>query len=191
MCVSWLNLFAVSDELSCTLLTRAKTRALSLYCCGKCRLVMTHILRYHKQRTQDGETALMYAASRGHVDCARLLVGAGADKDARCNVRGLRCCSAVVRKLVLFCADSFDDAISPFVFQEFISPASVHCVALHFASTVRMYDCCNCIAQNGWTALMWAAKKRHIDCARLLLDGGANLEAKNNVGISAAVLSNC
>ncbi len=38
---------------------------------------------------QDGETALMYAASRGYVDCARLLMDAGADKDAQCNVRDL------------------------------------------------------------------------------------------------------
>jgi hypothetical protein len=29
----------------------------------------------------------MYAAGRGHADCARLLIDAGADKDAKNNVR--------------------------------------------------------------------------------------------------------
>ena len=34
---------------------------------------------------QDGQTALMWAAEKGHADCARLLLDAGADKKAKCN----------------------------------------------------------------------------------------------------------
>ncbi len=41
--------------------------------------------------SQTGWTALMRAAARGHADCARLLIDAGADKDARNNVRVGRC----------------------------------------------------------------------------------------------------
>ena len=41
-------------------------------------------------RAQDGRTALIYAAANGHADCARLLLDAGADKEAKCNVRVLR-----------------------------------------------------------------------------------------------------
>ena len=37
---------------------------------------------------QDGRTALLWAASEGHLDCARLLLNAGADKDIVNNVRG-------------------------------------------------------------------------------------------------------
>ena len=38
-------------------------------------------------RTQDGDTALMWAAANGHTDCVRALVGAGANKDATNKVR--------------------------------------------------------------------------------------------------------
>jgi hypothetical protein len=37
--------------------------------------------------SQYGYTALMYAAVRGHADCLRLLIDAGADKDTKSNVR--------------------------------------------------------------------------------------------------------
>ncbi len=36
---------------------------------------------------QSGLTAVMYAAAHGHLDCARLLLDAGADKNAKDNVR--------------------------------------------------------------------------------------------------------
>jgi ankyrin repeat protein len=36
-------------------------------------------------------TALMLAAHNGRADCVRLLIDAGADKNARNNVRGGRC----------------------------------------------------------------------------------------------------
>jgi hypothetical protein len=38
-------------------------------------------------RVQFGMTALMPAASNGHADCARLLLDAGADKEAKDKVR--------------------------------------------------------------------------------------------------------
>jgi hypothetical protein len=40
---------------------------------------------------QDGYTALKGAAANGHADCVRLLIDAGADKDAKINVRVGRC----------------------------------------------------------------------------------------------------
>ena len=36
-------------------------------------------------------------------------------------------------------------------------------------------------AQSGWTALIFAAEKGHVDCARLLIDTGADKDARNNV----------
>jgi hypothetical protein len=41
-------------------------------------------------QTQDGWTALISAAQEGHTDCARLLVKAGANKEAKNNVRDVR-----------------------------------------------------------------------------------------------------
>ncbi len=34
-------------------------------------------------------------------------------------------------------------------------------------------------AQNGWTALIYTAAQGHAECARLLLDAGADTEAKD------------
>jgi hypothetical protein len=36
---------------------------------------------------QGGYTALIWAAQEGHTDCARLLIDAGADKNAKIDVR--------------------------------------------------------------------------------------------------------
>ncbi len=38
-------------------------------------------------RSQDEDTALMHAVRWGHADCVRLLLDAGADKEAQDNVR--------------------------------------------------------------------------------------------------------
>ncbi len=37
--------------------------------------------------SQFGSTALIYAAACGHADCVRLLIDAGADKEATADVR--------------------------------------------------------------------------------------------------------
>jgi ankyrin repeat protein len=37
---------------------------------------------------QNGSTALMHAAAEGRTDCVQLLLGAGADINAKANVRG-------------------------------------------------------------------------------------------------------
>ncbi len=38
--------------------------------------------------TQEGDTALIWAALNGKIDCVRLLVEAASDKEAKDNVRG-------------------------------------------------------------------------------------------------------
>jgi ankyrin repeat protein len=43
------------------------------------------------------------------------------------------------------------------------------------------------LSQDGWTALMLAASRDRVDCVRLLLDAGADKEAKNDVRASAVV----
>jgi hypothetical protein len=40
--------------------------------------------------TQEGMTALLYAASKGHTSCVRGLVIGGADKEAKNNVRAFQ-----------------------------------------------------------------------------------------------------
>ncbi len=61
-------------------------------------------------------------------------------------------------------------------------PTFFRCVACGGGGTLEMH------AQNGRTALFYAAIKGHAECVRLLLDAGADKEAKNNVrGRSAHV----
>lgn len=40
--------------------------------------------------SQSGFTALRFAASRNQIECMRLLINAGADKDVKCKVRAGR-----------------------------------------------------------------------------------------------------
>ena len=45
---------------------------------------------------------------------------------------------------------------------------------------------CVCVREQcGWTALFLAAFEGHADCARLLLDAGADMNAKDDVRASA------
>ncbi len=54
--------------------------------------------------TQDGYTALIHAASNGHAACVRLLLDAGADKEAKDNVRVICCvCCACVYSFCVPC----------------------------------------------------------------------------------------
>jgi hypothetical protein len=52
-------------------------------------LKYSHIVCCGDSDAQGGETALMLAAAYGHADCVRLLIDAGADKEAKNIVRSL------------------------------------------------------------------------------------------------------
>ena len=51
-------------------------------------------------RAQNGDTALAWAADRGHVDCVRQLLEAGAEKNPKNEVRFLFPLSSYCRLLV-------------------------------------------------------------------------------------------
>jgi hypothetical protein len=50
-------------------------------------MAVTRFVHGGESDSQSGNTALMWAADRGHADCARLLIDAGADKEAKDDVR--------------------------------------------------------------------------------------------------------
>ena len=70
MCVHWLRRRAAADE------ARRFTHAWR-----------RRRRRRRRRRSQNGETALIWAAERGHADCVRLLLDAGADKNVKTEVR--------------------------------------------------------------------------------------------------------
>ena len=69
-------------------------RALALLCVYEC--AAASCLPHTHARAQGGKTALMRAASIGRADCVRLLLDAGADKEARNDVRVFVCRVCVV-----------------------------------------------------------------------------------------------
>jgi hypothetical protein len=114
---------------------------------------------------QDGWTALIAAADCGATDCVRLLLDAEANREAKDGV-----CLALPMSFVisffLYCGVWF-------------LARSIYC--LISVSACRAYLCH--ASQNGWTALIWAARNGHADCLRLLLGAGANKDAKTMVRI--------
>ena len=62
----------------------------TVYCAIALRPWWVARLAHMAAWSQNGHTALMCAAESGHVDCARLLLDAGADMNAKDVVRA--CC---------------------------------------------------------------------------------------------------
>ncbi len=82
---------------------------------------------------QNGYTALIEAAHKGHADCVRLLIDAGADKDAKDEVRVGRCLAGGASVIRFFfphcifrpCYFSYSPAFTvfgTFSFQKLIRP---------------------------------------------------------------------
>jgi ankyrin repeat protein len=60
-----------------------------------------------ESNAQLGRTALVIAAARGHADCVRMLIDAGADKDAKDRVCIGPCFSKVLSYLIIIIDCSF------------------------------------------------------------------------------------
>ncbi len=117
---------------------------------------------------QKGITALMSAAMIDSVDCVRVLLAAGADKDAKSKVY-----------------------FSPYISD--VLPCSCECVYLYVRvfpplwqpisnmCEIQKIMYCDTYPQLGNTALMFAASKAQFKCLRLLVESGAALEIKNFV----------
>ncbi len=157
---------------------------------------------------QFGNTALISTASQGRSECARLLVASGASMDTKNKVR--ICAYVRVLSLYLssnltaMSVQSYDYCIGslmfwfPYVlmclFSSFFFSFYLFCVL--FSS---IYLCLRAVAgrfvaicgvgtaanftkpQFGVTALICAAEWGQTDCVRALVEGGANMEVKNNV----------
>jgi ankyrin repeat protein len=117
--------------------------------------------------TKDGETVLMTAARAGNTDVVRILLNRGAEVNARESYKGQTALMwaaserhpAVAKLLLEHGADwkvrSFDRETKP--------------PRLSAASSISP------IARGGFTALMFAAREGDVESARVMLDGGVDI----------------
>jgi ankyrin repeat protein len=129
---------------------------------------------------QYGWTALIWAARYGYAECVRLLLDAGADKNAKTDVRASRsgplCFYACLYKgsslhLIIRAIQSFFmRCIFPsYVFCRYVIREYLllpRCPHLHFA--FQFFALCLRFAQNGKTALDWAKQNGKHDVARMI-----------------------
>ena len=85
ICVPWVD--CVGETLNCFSICFSDANE----CCRVCQMALAHCLGGFDSESQHGTTALIWAAHNGHADCVRLLIDAGADKDAKDQVRVGRC----------------------------------------------------------------------------------------------------
>jgi ankyrin repeat protein len=131
--------------------------------------------------TPDGETVLMTAARAGNVDAVRMLLDKGADVNARERYKGQTALMwaaaerhpAVVKLLLEHGADwkvrSFDRETRP--------------PKLSAASSISP------IPRGGFTALLFAAREGDVETARVMLDGGVDINYGDVDNTTALVVS--
>jgi len=141
--------------------------------------------------------ALLWAATKGHLDVVDLLLEKGANIEAADKVIKIDKNSCDIRVninlnnnsnlfvwcywLHLKCNKSFRvtqiKTLTVFYLTS-IHPAYSIIITLTSSVTVNFLVR---FSQDGWTAMIWAAQKGHIGVVALLLDRGANIEAADNV----------
>lgn len=104
------------------------------------------------QHTQDGDTALHFAACNGHTECIVALLAAGADVHAKAKVRSDTCTAAP------------DD----------VPPAAIT------TSGAPLSNAPTCLQWN-YTPLHSANWNGHADCVKLILEAGADSTVLDNV----------
>ena len=112
-----------------------------------------------KEKYGDGATALMWVATKGHIDIAKLLINHGADVNAKAKYG------------VTALMGAANDGKTQIVELLLKHSADVN---------AKCYD-----DYDGRTALMWAAKNGHIEIIELLVEHGADVNAKDNYGWTA------
>lgn len=135
---------------------------------------------------REGTTLLMNAATAGHLDAARVLVGAKARVNARnqfgesplmmASIRGHR---TIVEYLIQQGADLNPPSWTPLMFAAV--KGHVEIVELLLARGANV----NAASENGTTALMLAAREGSLDTVLALIERGAAVNLRNLAGATA------
>ena len=141
-------------------------------------------------RSQDGSTALLWAAHWNDVDTATLLIGAGADPNAANDLRMtplVQACTNGSAALVAGLVNAGADANTPVATGEtpLMTCARSGAVAAVRLLLARGADVNAREPHQHQNALMWAAAERHADVVRTLIEAGADLTAQTTLGFTA------
>lgn len=150
-------------------------------------------------KTDTGETALMICAKHKHVDCLKLLAGAGADfglvnSANQCvqSIAGSVRWTLALRQAILEVVRTGNVPRS--------TDSSIFST-LMFVTRVNDIDALKKLVdqpgridldeqdENGYSAVMVAVINRHVEAFRLLVSAGANVKLQNKYGESAISLS--
>ncbi|CAH1433837.1 unnamed protein product [Lactuca virosa] len=148
-------------------------------------------------KTDAGETALMICARNKHVDCLKLLAGAGADfglvnSGNQCvqsiagSVRwtlGLRQAILEVVRTGKVIRSSDSSIFSSLMFVTRVNDIEALKKIVDQGVDLDEQD------ENGYSAVMVAVINRHVDAFRLLVSAGANVKLQNKYGETAVSLS--
>jgi hypothetical protein len=140
-------------------------------------------------RDANGATALHLAAARGDLGCVRVLVGHGADLEARTNQGDT--------PIILASDRGHSECLKVLI----EAGADVHASgndgtqAIHFASFYRTTGCLKLLINEradvnarttaGYTPLMQACAEERLTCVQLLLDANADITVLSNTGFDA------
>lgn len=128
----------------------------------------------------DGQTALMIVARAGHLEAARILLRHGAKVNAVEHWRGQTALMwaaaqsqpAMVKELIAHGADvNARSTVNNWQRQVTAEPRAVYRPA------------------GGWTPLLYAAREGCVECARTLVEGGADLNLADPEGISPLLMA--
>lgn len=141
-------------------------------------------------RSEDGSTALLWAAHRNDLQTAELLVRAGADANAANDFRMTplaQACTNGSRAMVDLLLNASANPNTPIATGE--TPLMT-CARTGSAEAVRMLlvrgaNVNATEAVQNQTALMWAAAEQHADVVQVLIEANADLKAHTKSGFTA------
>jgi len=141
---------------------------------------------YAEVRDEKGDTPLLYAVKTGNLQVVRMLLKQGVDREARSgNGKGpLELALDSGNKDMVQCL--FDGGVSPDEIGRDNNPLLLKAVRLRDIKTIKLLlhhgVTSGAAGKDGSTALHVAAGEGLMDCMRILLDAGADVNARDDAG---------
>ncbi|SRR5579883_382596 len=127
-----------------------------------------------------GETALMTAARTGHVEAVRVLLSHGAAVDAREGWRGQTA-------LMWAASEGHPEMVKELIAHG--ADVNARSAVQHWERQVTAEPREKWLPPGGWTPLMFAARQNCLECARILVEKGADLNAQDPDGLDSVLLA--